>query len=142
MKTRPDIREVSLPRLLVIVLSFLVVVVIVVGAYFIQKQQATIFSLKAEVGALESEFFKANKKTNILDLRVGSLEEGVRNHVTTFNSRLSKFDARISHQERAGNDLNYRVEEIASEVGSLSDRFLASDVRAEVDLGDITVGKR
>jgi cell division protein FtsL len=129
-------------RLSIIAVSFLVVVLAIVGAYFIQKQQAAIFSLREKVGALESDIFQSRKKANILDLRVGSLEEGMRNHVTTFNSRLSNFDARISRQERASNDLNYRVEEVASEVGSLSDRFLSSDARAEVDLGDITVGKR
>ena len=132
----------SSERLFVIALSFLVIVLIISAAYFIQEQRSTIFSLRADLSALESKYFQSKKSSEILGLRVGSLEEGMGNHVTTFNGRLSKFEGRLAHQERTSNDLHYRVEEVSSEVGSLTDKFLSSDVRAQVDLGGITVGKR
>ena len=135
-------RQPSTDRLFVIALSFLVIVVIVTAAYFIQQQRTTIFSLRADLSALESKYFQSKKASEILSLRMGSLEEGMGNHVTTFNNRLSKFEGRLSHQERTCNDLQYRLEEVSSEVGSLTDRFLSRDVRAQVDLGDISVGKR
>ena len=129
-------------RIFVIALSFFVVVLIVAVAYFIQEQKATIFSLEAKVSFLESKQFQAQKGSALIDLRLGSVEEGLGNHVTTFNSRLSRFDVRLSRQETSFNDINYRLEEVASDVGSLTDKFLSSDVRAQVDLGDITVGKK
>ena len=132
----------SSERLFVIALSFLMVVLIITAAFFLQEQRSTIFSLRADLSALESKYFQSKRTSGILSLRVGSLEEGMGNHVTTFNSRLSKFEGRLARQERTNNDLHYRVEEVSSEVDSLTDKFLSSDARAQVDLGDITVGKR
>jgi hypothetical protein len=142
MKERGSIKKQPSERLFLIVLSFLLVVLIVTAGYFIQEQRSTIFSLRTDLSALESKYFQSKKASAILSLRVGSLEEGMGNHVTTFNNRLSRFEGRLARQERESNDLHYRLEEVSSEVGSLTDKFLSSDVRAAVDLGNITVGRR
>ncbi|MBN2120410.1 MAG: hypothetical protein JW734_05090 [Candidatus Omnitrophica bacterium] len=140
-------------RVLPVCSVILFLAVVILGYALIQTQETLILSLRTEVRGLQNNqvvaqktLIVAEKQITDLGLRCGSLEEGLRNNVDTFNSRLSLFDNRMDVQEKTTRQISSKIEEVSSRLLSLAGKETTEDTqsqaRAQVNLGNISVDSK